>query len=217
MIYTSSYNNFSSSIIKPVSISGDKGKSAKFDGETYLALAPKKEFWDIWHKGIGKVPEEENNKYYIEQYFNQVLKDLDPLKVYRDLDYTTLLCYEESNQFCHRHIVSAWFELFLGFEVKEIKAKGSIEEVDVPLYNFIKKTLYQVIQKNINTKGFNNLRALYIFNKSEDALEQAQKLEEKCDKRADDAWEHAVSLYFESMRLEKEFNEVKKVKKLILK
>jgi len=217
MIYTSSYNNFSSSIIKPVSISGDKGKSAKFDGETYLALAPKKEFWDIWHKAIGKVPEEMNNKYYIEEYFNQVLKNLDPLKVYRDLDYTTLLCYEESNHFCHRHIISAWFELFLGFQVKEIKVKGSIEEVDVPLYKFIKKNLYEAIKKNMDTKGFNNLRALYIFNKSEDALEYAQMLEAKGDKKADDAWENAVSLYFEAMRLEKTFNDNKDIKKLVLK
>ena len=33
--------------------------------------------------------------------------------IYDQLDNSILLCYEDNNQFCHRHLVAAWFELFL--------------------------------------------------------------------------------------------------------
>ena len=46
-IFTGNYRNCK--IGDLVSISGDKGKSVNFVGNTYTKLAPKKEFWKIWH------------------------------------------------------------------------------------------------------------------------------------------------------------------------
>lgn len=45
---------------------------------------------------------------YTLEYLKQ-LNRLDVDKVYKDLDGKVLLCYERSNSFCHRHIVSRWF------------------------------------------------------------------------------------------------------------
>jgi len=48
-----------------------------------------------------------------------------------------LLCYEKPNEFCHRHIVAAWFEILLGIHVPEIMLNN--------YYN--KGNLYQRITK----------------------------------------------------------------------
>ena len=81
----------------------------------------------------------------------QVLKDLDPLKVYRDLDYTFLLCYEDNDEFCHRHIVAEWINLLLDIEVPEVKIdKKGIEMVERPSY--IRETLEEVYDGLIHEK-----------------------------------------------------------------
>ena len=56
MIYTGSYENYKYVPERFVSISGDKGKSANFNGKTYSKLAPKLSFWKIWHENIGIIP-----------------------------------------------------------------------------------------------------------------------------------------------------------------
>lgn len=89
---------------------------------------------------------------------------MDPQQVYDELDYSILLCYESNTEFCHRHIVAAWFEILLGINVFEKKATGySIEEIEKPAY--IKQYLEEVMRQNINMRGFNSLRALYLFEK----------------------------------------------------
>lgn len=212
MINTCSYKNFKSELLKSVSISADKGKNANFYGNYYSLLAPKKEFWDIWNNNKDKKSDEENNRYYIEEYYKQVLAYLDPLKVYRDLDYSIILCYEEENDFCHRHIVAAWFELFLGFEVKEVKVNGMYkEEIAREQYEFIKNTLYQVIKENINMRGFRSLRALYLFNKGEELEIKAGKLEDSNSIQADRLYQSAAYLRSDAdMEEEKYLKELKK-------
>ena len=123
MIYTSNYANskkyISSSLIS-VSISGDRGKMENYTGKCYPALAPKLGFWKIWHENIGKISEEENTEYYVREYINQVLNNLNPATVFCHLDNSILLCYEPSLVFCHRHIVALWLEKNLSIKVPEI-------------------------------------------------------------------------------------------------
>ena len=177
MISTSSYKNWKSDLYRVVSISGDRGMDAKYKGKCYPRLAPKYDFWRIWHDNIGKIPEKENNLYYIEQYYERVLSKLDPEEVYNDLEDTTLLCYEDANEFCHRHIVAAWFELLLDKKIPEQEANGIlIKPVSRPEY--IKIELEKVIKERLNMRGFNSLRALYLFDKGEKMEEKANKLEE---------------------------------------
>lgn len=205
MIYTCSYKNFNTNLLKGISISGDRGKSVDFSGQAYPSLAPKKEFLKIWHNNIGRISDEENNRYYIEEYYKQVLSHLDPLKVFRDLDYTTLLCYEDTNDFCHRHIVAAWFKLFLDFDVKEVKVKGLyVEELEIN--NEIINILENVIKENANLHGFNNIRAFYIFHKSELLEQRANLLEEKYPNKCyDNLRQSAAYLRSEADNLEEQY------------
>lgn len=135
MIKTSNYNNCHTDKYQVYSISRDKGEDANYNGDCFLDLAPKKEFFRTWRHNRGLIDEITNNEYYIQEFYNQVLKELDPQKIYEKLDNSILLCYEEHNEFCHRHIVAAWFELTLGVTVKEVRIKDSVEEVlDRPEY-----------------------------------------------------------------------------------
>lgn len=121
-IFTGSYENCKMGDL--VSISGDKGKSAGFEGISYTKLAPKKEFWKIWHDNIGIISEEENNEYYMREYYKQVLSKLDVNTVYKELNEfgknVVLLCFEENNEFCHRQLVATWLERELSITVPEI-------------------------------------------------------------------------------------------------
>ena len=146
MIYTSSYSNCNTNEYNLVSISGDRGKSVNFNGDYFPELAPKKTFWEVWHNNIGKVGYDNNNKYYIEEYYNQVLSKLNVENVYKELDNSILLCYESNAEFCHRHIVAAWFELLLGVDVKEvIISESNIKELYRP--NYIKQYLSKRLVK----------------------------------------------------------------------
>lgn len=178
MIYTSSYQNCQSKLHKTYSISGDRGKKANYQGECYPKLAPKLSFWKKWHDNIGKISDEDNNRFYVEEYWKEVLSKLDPEQVYHELDYSILLCYEPNTDFCHRHIVAAWFELLLGIKVPELKVNDYYnKEIERPKY--IKHYLEDTIRLNRHMRGFTSLRALYLFEKSEKLEALADQLEEK--------------------------------------
>lgn len=176
MIRTSNYKNFKYSPFKTISISGDRGKSENYVGEYYYELAPRLSFWKIWHDNIGLVKEEANNRFYIEEYYKQVLSELDPERVYKDLADSILLCYEDNDQFCHRHIVAAWFELILNKQIEEVAlVNGEIVRVDRPEY--IKDMLETAIKNNKDMKGFNSLYALYLSESAQKLESKAQELE----------------------------------------
>ena len=163
MICTSSHENCQSNKYITYAISGNRGMDANYQGKCYSKLAPKLSFWKIWHDNIGKISEEENNRYYVCQYWEQVLSKLDPESVYKELDCSILLCYEPNTKFCHRHIVAAWFEIFLGKEIPEVKVKDyQIELISRPEY--IKQFLEEVITKDE-----------YRFNKAQKELIKSKK------------------------------------------
>lgn len=67
---------------------------------------------------------EKDEERYVEK-FNRQLEKLEPFEVYEML-YTiskgkipVLICYENPQKFCHRHIVAEWFEK-AGIRVKEL-------------------------------------------------------------------------------------------------
>ena len=136
-----------------ISISGDRGRSVGFTGKAIPKLAPKKAFWDIWHNNIGKIPEEENNRYYIEQYYKQVLSKVNIEELLKDEKDPILLCFEKGKDFCHRHVLAEYIELTYGIKVRDIKIDEelNIEENERPEY--IKKILEDVISKEIKNIG----------------------------------------------------------------
>jgi len=212
MIRTGNYKNFKDTKYLTKSISWDKGESVNYNDSCFPLLAPKLSFWKKWKENIGKVSEKENNRYYIEEYYKQVLADLDPEEIYKKLCYNILLCYEESNEFCHRHIVAAWFELMLDVIVPEvIIEKGLVKDVEVPSY--IKEYLEEIIKANKNMRGFNSLRALYLFEKSEEQEALATKKEET-GKSYDSLRQLACYLRCDADEAEAKYNECKKQKTL---
>ncbi len=186
MIYTSSYKQIKSNNYKTISISWDKGKDADYVGDCIPSLAPKLSFWRTWKQNRNIITEEENNKYYIEEYYKQVLSLLDPCEIYNLLNNKIMLCYEDNDQFCHRHIVSAWLELFLDVNIFEVvENNGKLIVVDKPLY--IKSMLSDVIKNNMDMNGFKSIRAAYLFSLvkktsnsviSEFLLYEAEEIEE---------------------------------------
>ena len=184
MIYTCSYNNFKSDLYKSISISGDRGKKVNYNKDYYSMLAPKKEFWEIWQNNKSVLTEKENKKYYIEEYYKQVLSKLDPEKTFSELNNSFLLCYENNLEFCHRHIVAAWLELFLTIDIDEVIVDGLCIK-KVKRLDYIKPMLEDIIKKNINMRGFKSIRAVYLFDKSEELEQYANLMEEKYNKSYD--------------------------------
>ena len=205
MISTSSYNDWRSDNFITYSISDDHGKGANYQGRYYSNLAPKLSFWKTWHDNIGKISEEENNRYYVQEYLTQVLSGLDPEQVYRELDDSILLCYESSTEFCHRHIVAAWLEILLGINVPEVRANDyAIEEVEKPTY--IKQYLEWAMRHNRNMRGFNSLRALYLFEKGKKLETLANELEEKSGKCYDGYRKAACYFRCDADEVEAQYN-----------
>ncbi|MNO95502.1 hypothetical protein D3C76_871460 [compost metagenome] len=147
MIYTSNYDNCKFGIM--VSISGDGGEKIGYIGTTYKKLAPKFIFWKKWFDNIGRTPEMENDKFYIIEYYNKVLKNLNPSIVYKELfsmgDTVMLLCYEEPGYFCHRLIVAYWFEITLGFSIPEVSIKENGDIIYHERQEWIKEILISII------------------------------------------------------------------------
>lgn len=85
-----------------------------FKGETYSALAPTKAMLDAYK--AGRLSEED----FIKQYQQKVLEPLCVYEVYHDLKGKTLLCFETSDSFCHRHLVASWLTSELGIDVLEV-------------------------------------------------------------------------------------------------
>ena len=202
MICTSSHGRCIRTKYKTYAISGNRGKDANYYGECYPKLAPKLSFWKIWHDNIGKISEEENNRYYVREYYKQVLSKLDPEEVYRELDNSILLCYEPITKFCHRHIVAAWFELFLDVDVPEVNVSNNeIELVERPSY--IKEYLVDAIKQNNDMNGFNSVRALYLYEQGDKLEKQADILEETTGTSYSDCRQFARTLKREANIVEK--------------
>lgn len=160
MVYTSSYNNCKGNTWHTYSISKDKGKDANYKGDCYLKLAPLESFFRVWRNNPNSLSEKENNEYYIREFYYNILKNLDPSEVYQEIDNSILLCYEDNLDFCHRHIVSAWLELFLNIEIQEIKIiNNKLNIVNKPGY--IKDYLIKVIKEDMNIEDNNTINGLY--------------------------------------------------------
>ena len=123
MIYTSYFAKLKSlpDNIVPISICGKAPDW--YNGLQYKKLAPKYDFFMKWK-------ENHDNDYYIKCFNEQILDKLNAkdvieelddllLSVTTSLDYNVdplkvpriaLICYEKSEDFCHRHLVADWLK-----------------------------------------------------------------------------------------------------------
>lgn len=80
-------------------------------GERYSYLAPTWEMINLARCG--------NTDEYFKLYSDRILSRLEPLKVYKELNDSILLCWEKPGKFCHRRIIAQWLENATGNNVKE--------------------------------------------------------------------------------------------------
>ena len=147
-IFTSNYDDCK--IGNLISISGDRGKSVGFTGRAFPQLAPKLNFWKVWHDNIGTIPEEENNRYYIKEYYCKVLKKVDFEELFKDEKDPILLCYEKGQSFCHRHIVAEYLELKYGITVNDIIVDRNLNITINERPKYIRNVLEELIRKDLD-------------------------------------------------------------------
>lgn len=192
MICTCSYENYSSDKYKIYFI----GDMFKHSEKYYFKLEPTESY-------DKKLISDDYNKYYIEKYYKDVLKNLNPEDIYNELDNSILLSDLDCNYLSNRHIVAEWFKIYLNIKVPEIIVNDfNIKEAERLCY--IRIYLEDIIKKNTDMKGFNSLRALYLFEKSERLKLEAMRVENTYLKNRDE-------IVSDDMLI----NDVNKCKKLI--
>lgn len=202
---TSNYKNFNGNDYREVSISGDRGKLANYKGICYPDLAPKKNWWLIWHDNIGKISQEDNNAFYVEEYYKEVLAKLDANCVYQNLKDKIILCYEDPMEFCHRHIFSAWIELLFNENVSEVKNQY-YHYYPVKKFEGLDMMLDKIIKENTNNMhGFNSLMALRLFEQSEEILSKSDEFVGNKEKYGE-LISYASTLKEESIICEEKYN-----------
>lgn len=82
----------------------------------FKKLSPKKEWWNEWYKKFSvNLNSDKSIKWYSEKYNETVLNKLNVFETKKELMEISenkdivLLCYETPEKFCHRKIVSEWF------------------------------------------------------------------------------------------------------------
>lgn len=104
MIYTSYFANMrylsETDIKKCISIA--LAPPPGYTGAQYKKLAPLRYILKDYQ--IDK-----NEEKYKRNYIRQVLNNLDPYEIAKELDGKILLCFETPEKFCHRHLVAEWF------------------------------------------------------------------------------------------------------------
>ena len=158
---TSSYNNSKKGNL--VSISGDGGALANFNGVSYKKLAPRlftytsyKEGYDEF-KSINNLEEYKRLRRkiedeYILSYYETRLKGLNIRKLLIELESRfgrdiILLCYEDIEEFCHRRLLADYIELETGIYIPEVSVSDNnkIKKLNPIRY---KNRLKQVIEKS---------------------------------------------------------------------
>lgn len=90
-------------------------------GRWYPDLAPSTELM------VARLEHDLGDEEFGLRYHAETLAKLDPQTVYDTLgENAILLCYEKDG-FCHRHLVSAWFKMTIGKNVREVgkESKGT--------------------------------------------------------------------------------------------
>ena len=152
-IFTGNYDTCKAGNL--ISISGDRGKSAGFKGRAMPILAPKRKFWNVWHDNIGKIPEEENDRYYLEQYHKETLSKIDFKELLKDEKDPIFLCYEPAEMFCHRTGLAAYLNLKYGIEVHEIEIDENLNVKENEMLAYVWNLMRDIVNSELEENNIN--------------------------------------------------------------
>lgn len=123
-----------------VSITGDGGNAWGFYGNAYKKMSPRLYLWKYYEQNPDNLSENELIDWYIQEFYNLRLKDLNPNNLLNELNQKfgeeiILLCHElpgtnvNKETFCHRRLLADWLELETGIIIPEISisTKGIID------------------------------------------------------------------------------------------
>jgi uncharacterized protein YeaO (DUF488 family) len=116
MIYTS---YFSSKKYKPEDGVAIARWCSFWPGLTFKTLAPSEELLSWWKSLPLEERASSDAQDFYEKLYRAQLSKLNPAEIATILDGKTLLCFERSDEFCHRHIVAKWLRE-AGFECEEL-------------------------------------------------------------------------------------------------
>lgn len=151
---TSCYENAKSGNL--VSITGDGGNAWGFYGNSYKKMSPRLYLWQYYDNNPDNLPEDELINWYIKEFYELRLKDLDINEFLNTLkekfgEEIILLCHElpgieiNKEHFCHRRLLADYIELESGIVIPElsIEENGKIKYIDTyDLKPRIKKVIY---------------------------------------------------------------------------
>ncbi|MBQ3142005.1 MAG: hypothetical protein IJB82_00680 [Bacilli bacterium] len=131
---TSCYENAKNGNL--VSITGDGGNAWGFYGNAYKKMSPRLYLWQYYDQNPDNLTDEELIDWYIEEFYNLRLKDLNPDELMKALsekfgEEIILLCHElpgvevNKKHFCHRRLLADWITLETGIIIPEISIDNS--------------------------------------------------------------------------------------------
>lgn len=152
---TSCYANAKSGNL--VSITGDGGNAWGFYGNAYKKMSPRLYLWQYYDKNPDNLSEEELIDWYIKEFYDLRLKELNPYELMSTLkekfgEQIILLCHElpsnkiNKEHFCHRRLLADWIELETGIIVPELSISESGMETTEEIYN-LKPKIKKLIKK----------------------------------------------------------------------
>ena len=136
IIGTSCYQNSKSG--NTVSVTGDGGNYWGYFGPSYKKLAPSLKLYEYYRDNPDNLTDLDLIEYYIREYFNHRLADLDTKELLYQLkerfgSNIILLCHElpsdspiiSKDYFCHRRLDADFIELTTGIVIPEISINKS--------------------------------------------------------------------------------------------
>ena len=95
--------------------------------------------------------------FYIENYYYQVLKNLDINLLFSTLGNSFIMgCYEDNEEFCHRQIVASYLEMLLGIDINEVTIKNN-KFIKIPKSQtsiVVKDMLCEIIIKDMENEKY---------------------------------------------------------------
>lgn len=139
--------------------------------------------FDYPNSGDYKEMSRDEIKDYIKGYYDEVLSKLNPEKVASEIRFTALVSDERTDSLAKRHIISEWLSLYTDEKICESGLEeiehGQNRFIQLERPDFIKDILEEVIKESItNMRGFESLKALYLFEKGEKLELLADEMEE---------------------------------------
>lgn len=120
-------------------------------------MAPRLYLWQYYDQNPDNLSEEELINWYIEEFYNSRLKDLNPYELLSNLkekigEDIVLLCHESpglkisKEHFCHRRLLVDWIELETGIVIPELSISESGVETIEEIYD-LKPIIKKIIKK----------------------------------------------------------------------